>query len=820
MKWPGGAWLTACALLTAPALGIEVQAEPATPLLVGEARVFRITHVTDAEGEVTYRWSFGDGIVVGPGAGPEVEHGYASAGHYTVIVVATDAGGNRTSTSWVQTAHAPLSDPPPSNSSSIVFDAERGRIWSVNPDNDSVSMTDTGSLERALELPVGDEPRMLARAPDDAIWVTQQRSDEIVVLDPDDGSERRRLALPYASQPHSIAFGPSGKAYVSLFATGELVEIDAASFELERRLAIGPTPAGVSVASDGRIFVTRFVSPADHGEVWVVAPDSLEVARTIELVLDPGPDSESAGRGVPNFLSQIVISPDGTQAWVTAKKDDVVRGPQRDGLSMNPDNFVRAIACIIDLASETERLDARADIDNRSLPAALAFSPVGDLAYVLLQGSNWVGIFDAYRVDNVSGIKDVGKAPDGLVFTGDGKLFVNSSLTRELFVYDLAASLASRDHQAPPVLARVASVDSEPLSAEVLLGKQIFHDAADTRMSEIGYMSCATCHLAGLSDGRVWDFSDRGEGLRNTKPLLGFGGPGQGRIHWSANFDELQDFERDIRESLGGTGFMSEDDWLAHQDPLGAAVAAGTSPELDALASYVLSLDQAPRSPFRNPDGSFSAEALRGRKVFERAGCPSCHPAPTFTNSEMGELFDVGTLLPTSGHRLGGELTGLDTPSLKGLWQSAPYLHDGRASTLAEVFEITGDRMGTTSHLSDKERSELVRYLLELDDVPEPAAAPAPGGAAACSLAAGRSASPSGLLLFVLGLFGLFDSRRRGRKWLRPPRGGLAVAPGGTSSAGVPCAWSTAGPRGRSRVPDAGPGGRAAGPRAWARTST
>ena len=77
------------------------------------------------------------------------------------------------------------------------------------------------------------------------------------------------------------------------------------------------------------------------------------------MALDPGPDSESAGRGVPNYVSSIVISPDGTQAWVTAKKDDIVRGPQRDGLSMNPDNFVRAIVCIIDLATETERLDKR-----------------------------------------------------------------------------------------------------------------------------------------------------------------------------------------------------------------------------------------------------------------------------------------------------------------------------------------------------------------------------------------------------------------------------------------------------------------------------
>jgi hypothetical protein len=584
-----------------------------------------------------------------------------------------------------------------------------------------------------------------------------------VVLNPEDGAEMARVALPYASQPHSIAFGPSGKAYVSLYATGELVEVDATTFELERRVLLGPTPAAVSVAADGRIFVTRYISPESHGEVWVVLPDSFALVNTIVLQLDQGPDSESAGRGVPNYVSSFTISPDGTQAWVTAKKDNVVRGPQRDGLPMNPDSFVRAIVCVIDMSTEGELLERRIDVDNRALPAAVAFSPVGDLAYVLLQGSNWVGIFDAYRAEDLSGIKDIGKAPDGLVFDAQGKLFVNSFLTRELIAYDLTESLASRDHQAPSPLARIPSVDHEPLSTQLLLGKQVFYDAADKRMSDVGYMSCAACHNGGQGDGRIWDFTDRGEGLRNTKPLLGAFAPGQGRLHWSANFDEVQDFERDIRESLGGTGFMSEADWLSRKTDTFGMPAAGTSPELDALAVYLNSLQTVAPSPLRNPDGSFTAAAKRGRKIFERAGCPMCHAAPTFSNSERGELFDVGTLLPTSGQRLGGDLNGLDTPSLRGVWQSAPYLHDGRAATLRDVFAITGDQMGVTSDLSEPELDDLVRYLQELDDVPEteaPEPAPESAGDASCSAVRPVKSSASALWLALL-LSGALASLRR-----------------------------------------------------------
>jgi cytochrome c peroxidase len=191
------------------------------------------------------------------------------------------------------------------------------------------------------------------------------------------------------------------------------------------------------------------------------------------------------------------------------------------------------------------------------------------------------------------------------------------------------------------------------------------------------------------------------------------------------------------------------------------------SPELDALAAYLQSLDQVPPSPFRNPDGSFTAEARRGRAVFGRAGCQMCHAAPYFTNSETDELFDVGTLLPSSGQRLGSELSGLDTPSLKGLWQSAPYLHDGRAPTLRDVLRITGDQMGTVSNLSETELNELVRYLLELDDVPETAAHDEEAAAEPSCRLAGPGSSRATLLVCLLLAAALLRTRLSARQCRR-----------------------------------------------------
>jgi cytochrome c peroxidase len=67
--------------------------------------------------------------------------------------------------------------------------------------------------------------------------------------------------------------------------------------------------------------------------------------------------------------------------------------------------------------------------------------------------------------------------------------------------------------------------------------------------------------------------------------------------------------------------------------------------------------------------------------------------------------------------RLGGALTGLDTPTLRGLWRTAPYLHDGSAATLREVLTTrnAGDRHGVTSTLSPTDLDDLETFLLSIE---------------------------------------------------------------------------------------------------------
>jgi DNA-binding beta-propeller fold protein YncE len=747
--------------LSAPAFALEVAVPSHVPVPAGTAQTFRLT-ATGAAGTPRFTWDFGDGSTSPAQADPEISHRYARPGHYAVVAFVSD-DRSRQSVSFVQTVHEPLTTRSPTHSATIVLDRRRGRVWNVNPDNDSVTATDEASLSRRFERPVGRRPRNLAQAPDGTIWVTNQDSYDITVLDPDDGTQLARIGMPYASQPFGIAFAPEarGAGYVTLFATGRVLKIDSTTRRVEGGADLFPTPAAIAIGSDGRVLVTRFLSPADHGEVAELDPDTLGRVRTFILPPDSGPDTDSSGRGILNFLSSVVISPSGSRAFLAAKKDDTLRGPMRDGVPMRSDNFVRSVIAVLDLEANAERSNQRKDLNNRSLPCAIEFSPLGDFAFFATQGNNWVGMIDAYTMDTTAAIRDVGKAPNGVVLAPDGKLFVHGFLSRSLRVYDVGAAVNAIDSLVPPALARIATVDREALDAAVLRGKQIFFDSADPHMDRDGYISCSACHFEGLHDGRVWDFTDRGEGLRNTQSLLGRRGTAQGRLHWTANFDEVQDFERDIRDSFGGAGFLPDAVYNVgtRKDPLGDRK-AGLSPELDALAAYLGSLDHVNPSPFRNPDRTFTDDAKAGRRIFQRAGCPICHTGDDLTDSPLGGLHDVGTILPTSGKRLGAPITGFDVPTLKGVWENAPYLHDGRAATLKEIFVTYNprDQIGHTSNLSDRELDQLVAYLEQLDDVPEGGAgrgrSPAVVGAvAACSLGT-----------VVLGLLALI---RRRRPWRR-----------------------------------------------------
>ena len=734
------------------------------PVPFGEEASFAVS--AGAGQGLTFAWDFGDGTApTEPAAGTSVKHAFADPGHYTVNVFVRDDEGLVTTCALGQTVHRPLTPTRPTRSSTLLLDDATSELWAVNVDNGSVSSFDAEPLALRREVPVGRRPRSIAKAGDGTVWVTVEGDGRIAVLDGVDGGEVGSIDLPRGSRPFGLAFSPDGaRAYVSLMGSGELAELDPGSRAVTRTLAVGPTPRGLAVSADGaRVLVTRFVSPDERAEVFEVDAGSFELSRTFALEHDEAVDNESNGSGLLNYLRSVAISPDGAFAWVPAKKDNILRGEWNNGWPLTFENSVRTVVAALDLATGTESAASRLDFNDRSLPSVAEPSPLGDYVFVATEGTNTVEVIDAYSPHLVAGVEELGKAPDGLVVDPAGKtLYVHSFLSRSLHAVDVSALLAGESTQIAE-RAQVTTVESEALSPEVLLGKQVFYDASDRRMGRDGYLACATCHLDGEHDGRTWDFTDRGEGLRNTTTLIGKRGAGQGRLHWSANFDEIQDFEHDIRGAFKGKGFLPDDVFHAegHDETLGGKK-AGLSPELDAIDAYLTSLAEVNPSPFRNPDGTFTEDAKAGEAIFTRLACDECHSGPDMTDSADGVLHDVGTIWAGSGQRLGAELTGLDTPTLVGIWATAPYLHDGSAPTLEAVLDKaaeSGTKHGDVASLSASEKKQLARYMLELDGISPPVDAVAPL-ACGCGVVGSRGGEGP-VAAAVLALLAVLRRRRR-----------------------------------------------------------
>jgi cytochrome c peroxidase len=150
----------------------------------------------------------------------------------------------------------------------------------------------------------------------------------------------------------------------------------------------------------------------------------------------------------------------------------------------------------------------------------------------------------------------------------------------------------------------------------------------------------------------------------------------------------------------------------------------GLSAELDAMAAYT-NTHRFPLSPHAKT--GLSEAARRGRDLFFSAqtGCATCHSGPYFTDSQPASkpiVHDVGTGSDDPTEKMGPLY---DTPTLLGVYKTAPYLHHGKAATLRDVLTSAnaGDRHGKTSHLTAAQIDDLVEFLKALPyEDPEPRA--------------------------------------------------------------------------------------------------
>ena len=280
--------------------------------------------------------------------------------------------------------------------------------------------------------------------------------------------------------------------------------------------------------------------------------------------------------------------------------------------------------------------------------------------------------------------------------------------SRWVYVYDtLDFQIRVVDAEKLETVARIPCAQTKK-SAAWVRGKLLFNSALEPMVGR-RWISCSSCHPDGQADARTWQ---NPEGLRNT---TGFAAMARTHpLHWSADRDEAHDFENTIRGPLmQGRGLIRG----PAQKDLGPPN-AGLSTDLDAMAEYCNSFWPT-LSPHAAGPGKLSPAAERGKEVFFRTdvGCASCHSGPLYTNSALEpkpfQLHDVGTGEDDPSEKMGPRY---DTPTLLGIYRTAPYLHHGKARTLREVLveQNRGDRHGKTIQLAAPEIDALVAFLKSL----------------------------------------------------------------------------------------------------------
>ena len=719
MRWFGLlflAWPSAASANFGPTAQIIVEPREA---VVGQSVVFSSRGSVDPDSgpsPLRFDWSFNDGVTA---TGGEVTRQFLVPGAVRVTLTVSDGADSAVVDSSVLVLD--VRAPGRSVNSGPLAMAGQGALWGVSPDSNSVTRLDLTTLE-TREVKVGLKPSSLAW--DDAlglIYVACSESDTLWVLSAEGVVLRQIRTGPF---PIAVVVAPvSGRVVVSEHALGALLVLEAGGESMLGRIALRSDPFAVAVSADGRsAFVSHFITRGATATVTAVDLVGLRKEREIELAEDDGPDTSSSGRGFPNLLGALAIEPSAKVLWAGGLKSNSGSGLRLRGKALGPTNWVRGFAARIDLENRREPIERRLDTNDADSVSGIAFTTNGRYAFLVHQGAGTLSVYDIPAMElsgrgdgstvPFSARIDLCDAPRGAALADDGRrLFVSCFMSRTIAVIDVSRPTA-------PVLLRQVAVTAEALPAEVALGKRLFFSSREPLHSKSNYVACASCHPDGASDGRTWDTTQKGEGLRNTKDLRGRAGTSEGPLHWSANFDEVQDFERDIVEQFGGTGLAQDGE--PPRAPLGASN-AGRSRELDALAAFVSSLTQAPKSPYRQPDGTLTDAARRGRVHFLTARCDQCHSGRLFSDSTIDSArstwatWDIGTLSVASGSRLGLPLVGIDTPGLLGVWASAPYLHDGSARSLRDVLTNVPLKAERLAGLSATDLDDLEQYLFLLD---------------------------------------------------------------------------------------------------------
>jgi hypothetical protein len=551
--------------------------------------------------------------------------------------------------------------PPPISGGTLLV-TRSGLAVAADSDRDRIWVVDLASqsLVTDVGLERGDEPGRVVEDDAGRVHVLLRQGGAIATLDPARGKLLSRR--PTCASPRGIAFDSSQQLLHVACESGELVSLPVAGGPATRVLDLGRDLRDVVVA-DGMLFVTRFRS----AELLVLSPTG-DLVQTQTL---------------PDFVDQTGTRFSASVAWrmtavpgagiaISHQRGAMVSVPVQEGgyTSVGCAGIVHsALSFFASINGSTGQLDgtgAAAAIPAAALPVDVAVSANGAVA-LAAAGSKTVL---TGSLANLRASEDQGSCTPPLQ---------SVPLKGEPVAVAFAPSALVAQVREPASLVLLSNgqvTGSIALAGESVrdTGHALFHQPP----SQGGGFACASCHPEGRDDGRVWSFD--GSGKRRTQNISG-GILETAPFHWDGALGTMNALVNEV--------FTTR---MAGQ-PVGPH-------EARAFKSWVGSV---PRLPVVRPT---DVEAVaRGEAIFKDAnvGCTHCHSGAKLTNNQSAV---VGTGAP------------FQVPSLRGVADRAPYMHDGCAPSLAERFLDPscggGDLHGHTSHLSTTQIQDLVAYLLTL----------------------------------------------------------------------------------------------------------
>lgn len=543
---------------------------------------------------------------------------------------------------------------------------EGRRVVTANQRSGSVSLVDPNSLKFLREIRVGKKLSDVVISPTDRslLLTADEEAHELIAmrLTGDTAIVRKRLNVsPY---PVTVRVSADGThAFVASLWSRTLTVVDLSAWLSDETETPQVTPRTVRLS-----FAPREILFVDAANKLIVA----DAFGSKLAVIDPVSFRVESVRELPaHGIRQLRLHPTKPRLVMTHQMlsrlahttfDDVHWG----GLMVN---CLRSLPLADVLDPKRDPLKG-SDLEYLGGPERGAGDPAGfvmrpdGLIAVALSGTDELVLDDgnhlfAKRLKMEERPTAVAISPDGL------QAFVVNTLSDSVTV----VHLARRD-----IVGTISlGTTPEPMAAD--RGERLFHNA---RLSHDSWFSCASCHLDGHTNGLLNDnFTDGTFGT--AKRVLSLRGVADTAPYaWSGRFETLADqIKHSIQSTMQGEALAGE--------------------QASDLETYLRTLPPVP------PIGSSDQSAVfRGASLFDQLDCARCHARPAFTSPRLADV----KLKDEQG------LSKFNPPSLRGISQNGPYFHDGRATTLDEVFNKFRHQLD--GNLSPDQLRDLVAYLNSL----------------------------------------------------------------------------------------------------------